>query len=69
MLMLRLARPIEFDGYAARTGLDARALFADPIDRLTRAGLLRVDEAGFALAERGVDVADAVASEFLAVVA
>jgi oxygen-independent coproporphyrinogen-3 oxidase len=69
MLMLRLARPIEFDGYAARTGLDARALFADPIDRLTRAGLLRVDEAGFVLAERGVDVADAVASEFLAVVA
>src|SRR5688572_22969826 len=40
MLMLRLARPIEFDGYAARTGFDARATFADPIDRLARAGLL-----------------------------
>ena len=69
MLMLRLARPIEFDDYAARTGFDARALFADPIDRLARAGLLRVGEAGFALSERGVDVADAVASEFLAAVA
>ena len=69
MLMLRLARTIEFDDYANRTGLDARALFADPIDRLARAGLLRADEAGFALTERGVDVADAVASEFLAAVA
>jgi len=69
MLMLRLSRPIEFDGYVVRTGLDARALFADPIDRLSRAGLLRVDEAGFALTERGVDVADAVASEFLAAIA
>jgi oxygen-independent coproporphyrinogen-3 oxidase len=69
MLMLRLARPIEFDDYAAHTGLDARALFAGPIDRLARAGLLRVNEAGFALTERGVDVADAVACEFLASVA
>ena len=66
MLMLRLARPIEFDGYAARTGFDARDAFADPIDRLARAGLLRVDRAGFALTGRGIDLADAVASEFLA---
>ena len=66
MLMLRLARPIEFDGYAARTGVDARAVFAGPIDRLARAGLLRVDRAGFALTGRGIDLADAVASEFLA---
>jgi oxygen-independent coproporphyrinogen-3 oxidase len=66
MLMLRLSRPIEFDGYAARTGFDARDAFAGPIDRLARAGLLRVDRAGFALTERGIDVADAVASEFLA---
>jgi oxygen-independent coproporphyrinogen-3 oxidase len=69
MLMLRLARPIEFDDYAARTGFDARALFSDPIDRLARAGLLRVGNGGFALTERGVDVADAVASEFLGAVA
>ncbi len=66
MLMLRLTRPIDFADFAARTGYDARVLFADPLTRFARAGLIARDEAGFALTERGVDLADALASEFLA---
>jgi oxygen-independent coproporphyrinogen-3 oxidase len=65
MLMLRLARPVGFDDFAARSGHDARAVFAGPLERCARAGLLARDEAGFALTERGIDVADAVAAEFL----
>jgi oxygen-independent coproporphyrinogen III oxidase len=66
MLMLRLSEPIKFDDYAARSGFDARVIFADPIDRLAAAGLLAVDKAGFSLTSRGIDVADSIASEFLA---
>jgi oxygen-independent coproporphyrinogen-3 oxidase len=65
MLMLRLQRGIPFGDFAARAGADARAVFADPIDRLTRLGLLETDEQGVRLTERGLDVADAVSAEFL----
>jgi oxygen-independent coproporphyrinogen-3 oxidase len=66
MLMLRLARSLRFDDFTARTGLDARTLFARQLDELTRAGLLVRDEMGFGLTSRGIELADAVAGEFLA---
>jgi oxygen-independent coproporphyrinogen-3 oxidase len=66
MLMLRLERGIVYSDFAARTGADARALFADPIHRLTRLGLLESDLEGVRLTERGLAVADAVSAEFLA---
>ena len=65
MLLLRLARGLRYDEYAARTGLDARAVYRDQIDRITGAGLVETDERGFWLSERGLAVADAVAAEFL----
>jgi oxygen-independent coproporphyrinogen-3 oxidase len=65
-LQLRLARGIDFDAFAARTGCDAHELYADSLDRLSRVGLLDIDARGFRLTERGLNVADAVAAEFLA---
>ncbi len=65
MLLLRLSRPIKFDDFAARTGIDPRQRFSRAIDQLSRAGLLAVDAEGFGLTERGLAVADAVAAEFL----
>lgn len=67
MLMLRLSRPVNFEDFTARSGFDPRVLFADPLERLSRAGLLAVDHLGFGLTERGLALADAVAAEFLAV--
>jgi oxygen-independent coproporphyrinogen-3 oxidase len=67
MLGLRLARGIRFDEFAARWGGDARAVYADELGRLSRVGLIEVSGEGFALSERGLAVADAVASEFLRV--
>jgi oxygen-independent coproporphyrinogen-3 oxidase len=66
MLMLRLPRGIDYDDFATRTGLDARLVFAEPIERLRRIGTLESDQQGFRLSERGLVVADAVAAEFLA---
>lgn len=65
MLMLRLSRGIRHADFAARTGFDARAIFADPIARFERAKLLMVDENAIRLAEKGLHVADAIAAEFL----
>ena len=66
MLMLRLARGIDFADFAARTGSDAAELFTEPIDRLGRLGLVRVDSQAVRLTETALGVADAVAAEFLA---
>ncbi len=66
MLELRLSRGVSFEDYAARTGLDARALYAEPLERLAHVGLLEVDDFGFRLTEAGLNVADAIAAEFLA---
>jgi oxygen-independent coproporphyrinogen-3 oxidase len=65
MLMLRLDGGIEFDAFADKTGRDARAVFRRHIDRLAPAGLITVDAAAVRLTERGINVADAVAAEFL----
>lgn len=66
MLRLRLTEGIAWADFGARWNLDARTLFADPVARYSAAGLLRADERGVRLTERGVPVADALAGEFLA---
>jgi oxygen-independent coproporphyrinogen-3 oxidase len=65
MLQLRLARGIRFDLFANITGMDARKVYGELLDRLESLGLIAQDQDGFRLTERGVDVADAVAGEFL----
>lgn len=65
MLMLRLTRGVIYSDYSAQTGSDARTDFADQIDRLTKLSLLETDDAGFRLSNSGLNVADAVAAEFL----
>jgi oxygen-independent coproporphyrinogen-3 oxidase len=66
MLMLRLDRGIEFDLFTARTGRDARTLFADVVDRFAPVGLLEQTPGTIRLTDAGLNVADALASEFLA---
>ena len=65
MLVLRLSRGVRFDEFAGRTGSDAREVFADQLEMLLRRGLIEITPDSFRLTESGVDVADAVASEFL----
>jgi oxygen-independent coproporphyrinogen-3 oxidase len=65
MLMLRLSRGIDFADFFDCTGFSARALFADPINRLAPPGLIRIDSDAIRLTDRGLNVADAVSSEFL----
>jgi oxygen-independent coproporphyrinogen-3 oxidase len=65
MLQLRLTRGIDFADFAARTGVDARIAFADPIERFSRAGLLERTAAGVRLSNAGLAVADSLAAEFL----
>jgi oxygen-independent coproporphyrinogen-3 oxidase len=65
MLALRLSRGVNFSEYAAQTGLDARSTYAGQIDHLARLGLINCTDLGFSLTEAGLDVADAVAAEFL----
>jgi oxygen-independent coproporphyrinogen-3 oxidase len=65
MLMLRLTPGIDFADFAGRTGYDAREIYPDQLRQLSSAGLITVDGRGFRLTEAGLNVADAVASEFL----
>lgn len=65
MLMLRLERGIEFGEFTARTGEDLRTRYADTIDRLHRPGLLEVSPTCVRLTRAGLNVADAIAAEFL----
>jgi oxygen-independent coproporphyrinogen-3 oxidase len=67
MLMLRLTEGIKFDDFAARTGYEARAIYADQMARLGGVGLLDVGAEGVRLTQAGLNVADAVAAEFLEV--
>jgi oxygen-independent coproporphyrinogen-3 oxidase len=66
MLLLRLSRGLSFADFSARTGFDARSIFADPIDRYTRVGLLECDSQSLRLTDRGLVVADALAAHFIA---
>jgi oxygen-independent coproporphyrinogen-3 oxidase len=63
-LALRTADGVDLDEVGARFGVDARATFRGPIDRLTKSGYLE-REGRLRLSRRGWRVADAVASEFL----
>ena len=65
MLMLRLAGGINYDAFARRTGLDARTAYADQIERFAKVGLLVAGATAICLTETGLNVADAVAAEFL----
>lgn len=65
MLMLRLGDGIRFADFSDRSGFDARELFADPIARFEKPGLLSVSRESIRLTERGVELADALASHFL----
>lgn len=65
MLQLRLARGLAFEDFQARTRRDARKVFADPIARLTALDLLESDGQSIRLTEKGLNVADAVAAEFI----
>jgi oxygen-independent coproporphyrinogen-3 oxidase len=65
MLLLRLSQGLNFAAFSARTGLDARVVYADVIDRLNKHALIELDAAGFRLTLRGFELADAIAAEFL----
>jgi coproporphyrinogen III oxidase-like Fe-S oxidoreductase len=67
MLQLRLSAGLNYDAFAAHTGCDARALFADQLERLSKLQMIELDDRGFRLSNKGLNVADAVASEFLVV--
>jgi oxygen-independent coproporphyrinogen-3 oxidase len=65
MLLLRLSRGLIYADFTARTGFDARTIYADQIDQLSRTGFLHVSNEGFHLTEAGLPVADSIASKFL----
>jgi oxygen-independent coproporphyrinogen-3 oxidase len=65
MLRLRLADGLNFSDFSARTGLDARAIYREPIVRLTKLGLIEADNTRVRLSDIGLNVADAVAGEFI----
>jgi oxygen-independent coproporphyrinogen-3 oxidase len=65
MLMLRLARGIEFDHFIQRTAHHPLELFREQLNRLVITGLIAVSDGSVTLTERGIDVADAIAAEFL----
>jgi oxygen-independent coproporphyrinogen III oxidase len=65
MLQLRLTRGINIADFTMRTGDDARSGYRSQLQALGSAGLLKVNEDGFRLTDRGIDLADAVAAEFI----
>jgi oxygen-independent coproporphyrinogen-3 oxidase len=65
MLELRLAEGIDRQRFAARFGPDPAVLFAGPIARHVRDGLLRVDARGIRLTRAGFPMADHVSRDFV----
>jgi oxygen-independent coproporphyrinogen-3 oxidase len=65
MLLLRLSRGLNFADFTAASGFDAKALFAEVIERMGRQKLLDVTQASIKLTDLGLPVADSVAAEFL----
>ncbi len=65
MLVLRLSRGLNFDDFAARTGLNARVIYRDLIERLMQHRLIAANDRRIVLTDRGLELADAVAAEFL----
>jgi oxygen-independent coproporphyrinogen-3 oxidase len=66
MLMLRLDAGLTFADFTARTGQDAQSLFSDIVHQLTPVGLLEADDQAIRITDKGLAVADAIASQFLA---
>lgn len=62
MLELRLARGVRWADY---TPADLRPRYDAVLSQMSVLGLLAVDDAGFRLTERGLNVADGVAGEFV----
>lgn len=65
MLLLRLRTGIIFEDFRNLTGGDARTVLAGEIERYTQAGLLEADASGIRLTDRGVEVADGLATELM----
>ena len=65
MLQLRLEEGVGFEQFLRKTGFDARVVYRDQLERLSPIGLITVDDVGFRLTDKGLNVADAVAGEFL----
>jgi oxygen-independent coproporphyrinogen-3 oxidase len=65
MLMLRLQNGIEFEEFNQKSGYDARIIFSDVIQRFGKTGLLDVTGQAVRLTRTGLNVADAIAAEFL----
>jgi oxygen-independent coproporphyrinogen-3 oxidase len=65
MLRLRLAHGLEFADVLNRTGINVRESYVRQIAELTQLGLICADNNGLRLTETGIDVADAVAAEFM----
>jgi oxygen-independent coproporphyrinogen-3 oxidase len=65
MLMLRLESGINFAEFTRCTGQDMRSLYGDVIERLQKPGLIEVSPETIRLTRTGLNVADAVAAEFL----
>ena len=66
MLMLRLGRGLDLGFCSAKTGMDAAAVFGPVVDQMAGGGLVDVAGGVVTLTRRGVEVADAVAGEFVA---
>jgi oxygen-independent coproporphyrinogen-3 oxidase len=67
MLRLRLSAGINFDEFAARWSCDAREVYSEALQHLSKLGLIQIETQRFSLSDAGLAVADAVASEFLRV--
>jgi oxygen-independent coproporphyrinogen III oxidase len=65
MLQLRLAKGVRFQDIQTATGLRAQDAYNAVLKMLITSGLIEMNQEGFALSERGINVADAVAAEFL----
>ena len=65
MLGLRLTTGINLTAFAAETGFDAYSLYAAQFDQLTKAKLIKIDNHAVTLTEHGINLADAIAAEFL----
>ncbi len=65
-LNLRMTRGVDVIDFRERTGIDFMVGFGDVVPRLIDTGLLTADKERVRLTPRGVELADAIAGEFLA---
>ncbi|MCY2950992.1 MAG: coproporphyrinogen-III oxidase family protein [Planctomycetota bacterium] len=65
MLQLRLATGINFSQFTSQTHFDPRHLWPTLLTHLHQLSLIELDNHGFRLTPQGINVADAIAAEFL----